>query len=78
MENIKGHLKRIVRGVDVDEAAFELECITNAVYAIYTAMVGGSSPAEEWTNALFFAYRSLLDLTEKLDGLCTLEDANEN
>lgn len=78
MENKKGHLKRLVSGFDVDEAAFELKCITNAVNAIHTAMTEGASPAEEWTNALYFAYRSLLNLTEKLDGLCTLEDTDGN
>ena len=54
---------------DFDQATFQLECITNTINAIHTAMVEGSSPADEWTNALYFAYTSLWSLTKTFRSL---------
>ena len=55
--------------VDFEQATFQLECITNTINAIHTAMVEGSSPADEWTNALYFAYTSLGSLTKTVRSL---------
>lgn len=55
--------------VDFDQATFQLECITNTINAIHTAMVEGGSSADEWTNALYFAYTSLWSLTKVFHSL---------
>ena len=55
--------------VDFEQATFQLECITNTINAIHTAMVEGGSPADEWTNALYFAYTSLWSLTKTFRSL---------
>lgn len=62
--------------VELDQTIYYLKCVTNNVNAVHTAMVEGCSSADEWRDALYFAYLGLWELTKKFEAI--MQEGAEN